>query len=137
MKKLLTLLLAMLMVIGCFASCKDDSTSESKPDEQPTYRDDADYTDMDSYKSYLKYDLSNLYSAIGTVGDATVDANVAAQLAAGLSAIDAAKNITEAKESYRDAANKMAEAVPAADGLLNYSGLDNDEKTKILGKIEA
>lgn len=157
MKKLLALLLAMAMVFACFASCgkKDDSTSDSAgnstsapddsrpddstPDDTPDpsdYKAYADYTDMESYRAYLVHDLDAVKDAIGSV-DSTVDAAVKTAYDEGVAAINKANSVTGAKDAYAKAAAKMADAVPAAEGLLNYSGLSAAEKTEILGKIEA
>ena len=160
MKKLLALLLAMAMVFACFASCggnKDsgstsdsasdttsetssESASDSTPDEKDPdpsdYKAYADYIDIEDYKAYLVHDLDAVKEAIGSV-DATVDAAVKTAYDDGVAAINKAKSVVTVKDAYAKAAAKMADVVPVAEGLLNYSGLSAAEKTEILGKMEA
>ena len=67
MKKLLTLLLAMVMVVACFASCKDNNTSESNSgstgtsDSAGTSEPSSDSTDpiKPGQKQYLTIDYEN------------------------------------------------------------------------------
>ena len=161
MKKLLALLLAMAMVFACFASCggnkdsgstsdsasdtasetssesaSDSSTLEEKDPDPSDYNAYADYIDIEDYKAYLVHDLDAVKEAIGSV-DATVDAAVKTAYDDGVAAINKAKSVVTVKDAYAKAAAKMADVVPAAEGLLNYSGLSAAEKTEILGKIEA
>jgi len=129
-KTLLSLGLVLALSATFFASaCKP------KDEIDPNYATNANYIELDDYKSYLKHDLKILSEAIGTV-DATVDAKVAAAKAAGESAIDAATDVKSAKAEYKTASEAMADAVPAADGVYNFSGLTAEQKTEILGKVE-
>lgn len=109
---------------------------DSWPVDAATCAAEANYTDLDDYKAYLKKDLSAVKDAIGSV-DATVDAAVLAAQTAGETAIDAATDITTAKAAYENAAAALVNAVPTADGTFNFSGLSASEKTDILGKFEA
>lgn len=137
MKKLLAMLLVLAVCFGVFAGCTGGNNGgPSGGVEEPAYKASADYIDMDSYKAYLKYDLKTVFEAIGSVS-ATVDAKVAAEKAKGDAAIEAATDVTTAKAAYASAATAMTNVVPTADGVFNLSGLTTDEKTAILGKIEA
>lgn len=140
MKKLLAMLLVLTVCFGVFAGCtggsEDEGGNQGGGGTQATYKTKADYIDMDSYKAYLKHDLNTVLEAIGSVST-EVDAQVAAAKATGEAAIDAATDVTTAKAAYESAATAMTNAVPTADGVFNLSGLSAEEKTAILGKVEA
>lgn len=133
-KTFLTTCLSVFMAATLSLSAGCGETPDVNPPEG--WKTEANYTDMETYRSYLKHDLDTLNSAIGATGDATVDAAVATELAAGKTAIEAATDITTAKAAYKAAAGKMIEAIPAANGVFNLSGVSTAERTKILGKVE-
>lgn len=133
MKKLLAMLLVLTVCIGLFAGC-------SGLDDTPLadgWNDRADYVSMDDYKAYLKNDLVVLHESMGTSLSTEVAAAVTAARTAGEAAIDAASDVKTAKAAYDTASANMCNAVPAADGVFNLSGLTAAEKTKILGSFEA
>lgn len=121
---------------GCGNNGGGSSTGGSSTGgtEQPVAG--AVYTDMDSYRSYLKNDLKTVKDAIGTIST-EVDAAVNSAFTAGNTAIDGAKDVATAKAAYEAAAENMVAAVPKADGVFNFSGLSAADKTDILGKFEA
>ncbi|MBR2441832.1 MAG: hypothetical protein IKB20_02040 [Clostridia bacterium] len=132
---------AMSTSVGCsfFGDKGDDSSSSSSGSAGPelTYAQKADFIDMEDYKVYLSFDLDAIKAAIGTSVSTEVAAAVDAALAEGKAAITAATDVPTAKAAYEAAAAKMQNAVPAADGTFNFSGLSAAEKTKILGQLEA
>ncbi len=88
------------------------------------------------YRAYIAYDLKTLSDAIGSLeGDAGVA--VKAAYDAGLAAIEEGKSVAEVKGAYAAARTAMINAVPKANGAFNFSGLSVEEKTKILGLVEA
>lgn len=126
-------------LVGCFNKGGDDSSSSSGGGAGPelTFAQKADFIDMEDYKVYLSFDLDAIKDAIGTSVSTEVAAAVNAALAEGKAAITAATDVPTAKAAYEAAAAKMQNAVPAANGTFNFSGLSAAEKTKILGQLEA
>lgn len=96
----------------------------------------ADYIDLSVYKSMLIADLDEVRGALGVIS-AEIEAAVLEQYNAGVAAIDAAIDIKTAKDAYVAAEKAVVECVPLADGLQNFSGLTAEEKTEILGILEA
>ena len=141
-KSFLSLMMALLAVLTLFVTActpkKDSSTASdtSGGETGETYVEKADYIDLADYKSYLVYDLRTLLNAIGSI-DTVVDEAVLAAKTTGEANIRAAKNITEAKAAYTAAASAMEAALPLADGLYNFTGLSAEERTEILGTLEA
>ncbi|MBQ7913075.1 MAG: hypothetical protein IJ308_04930 [Clostridia bacterium] len=146
-KSLLALLMGVVMstsIVACGDNNKPDNSgsnsnteSNTDGDVTTTFVENADYTTMDDYKAYLAADLDVVKNAIGASVSAEVAAAVDAALADGKAAIDAATDIPTAKAAYKAAAEAMQNAVPAANGTFNFSGLSAAEKTKILGQLEA
>lgn len=95
-----------------------------------------EYLTLDDYKAYVKHDLESAYKSI-KLTDETIKANVKAQYEAGLAAIDAAENYSQVKKASADYKDKMAEAIPFADGVYSFTQLSTEEKTEILGLLEA
>lgn len=113
------------------------STGESSTAPATTFVENADYTQMEDYKAYLGADLDAVKKAIGDSVTTQVKAAVEAALATGKANIDAATDIPTAKAAYAAAAKAMQDAVPAANGVFNFSGLSAADKTKILGQMES
>lgn len=95
-----------------------------------------EYLTLDDYKAYVKHNLESAYKSI-KLTDETIKANVKAQYEAGLAAIDAAENYSQVKKASADYKDKMAEAIPFADGVYSFTQLSTEEKTEILGLLEA
>lgn len=94
------------------------------------------YISLNAYAASLTADLGSMKSIIGNVSD-DIDAEVASAHSAGVAAIAAATSHVDAKAAYDDAIDAMLSKIPLADGVMNFSGLDTDKKTEILGLIEA
>lgn len=136
MNKKLKATIAMLMcvaTVGSMAACGGDNS----PPRDTAYIKQANYTTMDDYKAYLKSDLETIKKAIGNSVIPEVQAAVEAAMATGETNIDAANDIPAAKEAYEAAAKNMQNAVPAANGTFDFSGLSASEKTEILGQLES
>lgn len=126
----IVLLMSLTFVLTACTQNNEDNPTDS------SYKSEANYISLADYKLYLKSDLADLKSVIGTI-NATVDAAVNTQFENGKTAIDAATDITTAKSAYTAAATALVNEVPVADGIKNFSGLTAEQKTEILGRIEA
>ena len=133
MKKLVTLLLVFVMAATCFVGCKRDK--DSSGNGTPTY--DGYLDSFEDHIQYLKHDLDNVMNAIGEVDGGEIDAKIEAAYQAGLASLDAATSASDAAAKFAAAKAAMAECIPLADGNFNYSGLSQDEKTEVLGLLEA
>lgn len=94
------------------------------------------YVTLKVYAASLTADLGSMKDVIGNVSD-EVDSKVLEAYNAGAAAIGAATSYEDAKSAYDDAIDAMLNEIPLAEGVMNFSGLDTDKKTEILGIIEA
>lgn len=122
--------LAMSTSVGLLAGCDDDEPVDTVT--ETTYLED-----LDDYRAYVKSDLAKVLSRIGTVDGGSVDAAVKSAYDAGVSSIDSASSVAEVEEAYKAANTAMAECIPLANGVYDYTGLSTAEKTEILGKLES
>jgi len=133
--KVAAVLVALTMSASCalFASCDND-----EPDDPVVQDDYSGYLEsLDDYRAYMKSDLASVLSRIGTVDGGTIDAAVKAAYNEGVTNIDNAHTTTAVDEAYTAAKNAMAECIPLANGTYSYTSLSADEKTEILGIMEA
>jgi len=129
-KNLLLVLSALLLVTGCDFG-KDSSSSEEQP-QGP-----AALLELDEYKAYIAKDLDNVKTSIGELKDATVSGNVNAAYQAGKTAINGAQSKADAEAAFATAKAAMANAIPLANGLYDYTSLTGDDRNEILGIVEA
>lgn len=144
----LLMALAMTSSVALFASCGEsvapdvpieepddpDTPDEpvEEPDVEPSYLED-----LDDYRAYMKSDLAKVLSRIGTVDGGTIDAAVTAAYNAGVTNIENAKSVSAIEEAYEAATTAIADCIPLADGVYDYTGLSTEERTEILGKLES
>ena len=94
-------------------------------------------TSLNSYRSYISADLLDIRNAIGTSISASVAEQVDAAYNAGLEAIQSGNTVTAIKTAFQNAKDAMLHCVPLANGVYDYTGLSQAEKTDILGLLEA
>lgn len=127
-KKLFTLALCAccltFFVTGCGKQDKPDDNQDQPVDE------------LADYKAYIRKDLNDAVKSIGEL-DPTVAAKVKAAHAAGDSTILAATTVKDIKAAYEQAKQAIAECVPYADGVYSFISASAEERTKILGTLEA
>lgn len=156
MRKALSLILVLCMVLG-LAACgnKDDSsnpTSTPAPtqaagteggDTTPTTKPDAtqvpwdaSYIDGEDYKAYIAYDLDLLYADIKEQLTADQKTAITTLIEQGKANIDAAASINAVRAAYNDAYDAIIGAISCANGIKSFAGASNDERTKMLGILE-
>ena len=90
---------------------------------------------LNDYRLYITADLTTARTAIGSV-NTTIDAAVKAAYDAGVEAIEQANSVSAIQEAFKAAKSAMANCVPYANGIFDYTGLSTAEKTAILGLLE-
>ena len=104
----------------------------------PTSSDVDSYLELADYRAYVKYELADSLNTIKT-GGVTADVLKAAQAEyeKGISAIDHAYTIADVRAAYNTANLAMAQTVPLANGIFNFFTSSTEDRTEILGKLEA
>lgn len=105
------------------------------PDDEPEQT--GTMADLADYRAYMKAELADIKNIVIGQIDATIDAKVATAYDAGVAAIDGAKTVAKISAAFNNAKVAMAECVPLADGMYNFSGRSSADKTKILAVLEA
>lgn len=119
------------------ATCEEEACEDKCPGhEGPVGPSASTFMELDDYKLYLKADLKSTKDIVGTI-NTTIDAAVAAAYDAGVAAIDSATSTATARAALESAKTAIAECIPLATGMFDYTGLSRDEKTEILGLLEA
>jgi hypothetical protein len=142
MAKLLKKLSMVFLLVICalsFVACDKPVDQPEEPEIPGSDLEDVitpEYLTLDDYKAYVKHDFESAYKSINLTDNALKEA-VKAKYDAGVKAIDEAKNYSQVKNAANYYKNKMAEAIPLADGVYSYSQLSTAEKTEILGLLEA
>lgn len=137
MKKLFKKFSVLLMVLVAgiaLVGCKTD-----KPTPKPPVDEDVnpDYLSLADYKAYMLYDLENVVKSISSQLDASVLKLVNAKKEAGVASINAAKSVKEVQAAFQAAKGEIANQIPLANGVYSFISLSNEEKTEILGILEA
>lgn len=101
-----------------------------------TVTEDGNYISLEDYRAYSIHDLDLARSAIGSVST-EVDAQVTAAYNSGKSAINSAANVGAVKKALSAGITAMMNCVPLANGVFDFSGLSNEDKTELLGIMEA
>ncbi|MCH5159667.1 MAG: hypothetical protein J1F66_02320 [Clostridiales bacterium] len=91
---------------------------------------------LNDYRLYITADLTTAKTAIGSV-NSTIDAEVTAAYNAGVEAIEQANSVSAIQSAFSAAKTAMANCIPYANGIFDYTGLSTAEKTKILGILES
>ncbi len=125
-KKIGIAALALLGTIS-LASCGGD-------DEAPY-----DPFTLEEFQAYATADLANVLKSCGhqTEHSATVWSNLQSEYNKGLAAIKAATTKEAATAAVETAKNAMASAIPYANGDYSFASASYDERTEILGVLEA
>ena len=127
--KLLALLIALLMVMSIVLVACDNGDD-----------DDGEYTgtfmELDDYKAYLKHELKGFKDSIGSIGS-SIDAQITAAYNAGLTAIDAGTDVQTTRAALDNAKKVIANCIPLANGTFDFTGLSTEQRTEILGLLEA
>ena len=92
---------------------------------------------LDSYRSYITADLRDVRNAIGSSISSSVATQVDAAYNAGLEAIQSGNSITAILNAFNSAKSAMLHCVPLANGVYDFTGLTQAQKTEILGLLEA
>ncbi|MDD6250718.1 MAG: ABC transporter substrate-binding protein [Bacillales bacterium] len=162
MKKTKTLLCVSAMVISglSFAACSignkpasNDTTSNDPASNVTTSNPSSDVTttetttstpevdyhiDLDDYKLYVKADLKDYVAGIvKQVTDTTVLSNIDAAKTAAQTSIEAGASVSDVMAAYKAGKTAIAKCVPYANGIQSFSAESNEEKTDILGTLEA
>lgn len=93
------------------------------------------FLELDDYKAYVLNDLDVFCDAIGEI-DTTVDAAIASAKATAVSNINGAASVSAVQSAFDAAKQDIAGKVTLASGTFDFTGLSQDEKTKILGALE-
>jgi len=131
MKKiLLSLLLTFVLVFG-LASCGKDNGPQQEEIKFPEL-------ELSDYKAYVQNDLAFDFEKLGNANQfaAGVYANAQTAFNNGKAAINAATDINGVKAAYKAAKQAILDAIPSADGLYDFSGLTQAEKTDLTAIIE-
>ena len=91
---------------------------------------------LEDYQAYATYELRD-YRALVTGVDSTVEANVESAFQTGLANIAAATTNSEVTSALNAAKLAIAQCIPLASGVKDLTALSTDEKTAILGLLEA
>ena len=91
---------------------------------------------LEDYQAYATYELTNYRALVKGVSE-EVEANVEAAFQNGLDEIEAAKNNAAVTAAFKAAKAAIAECVPYADGIFDYTALSTQQKTDLLGLLEA
>lgn len=139
MKRKTKLVTAALLALSTLAvaSCKGDDTTTS-----PTTAVESDsgkYMSLSDMKAYIKADLADTLAQCGSAStlSASVWSSVNTAYNAGLTAIDAATTQADVTKAYAAAKKSMAECIPTANGVYDYTALSNAQRTEILGLLES
>ena len=95
------------------------------------------YMSLSDYKSYSLNALETYYNAIGKLTSSTLTSAVNAAYASGKDSINAAGSVSEAQQALAAAKTAISKCIPLANGIYDFTGLDADGKTEILGLLEA
>lgn len=158
LKRVTTFVLAASMMVGAMTGCgKGEEAADPTATPVPTQSAgtenndtpgttvdpavtevpwDGNYMDAEDYKAYISYDLDLLYTDIEAQLTADQKTAVTAAIDAGKAAIEAASTINGVRTAYDDAYKAVLAAIPVANGLISYSGENNDERTNMLGILE-
>lgn len=96
------------------------------------------FMELGDYKAYIKAELGDykaLFDSLNT--NAEVSAAVTAAYDAGITAIGAATSVSTVQLALNQAKTAMAQCVPLADGIFDYTGYTVEQRTEILGLLEA
>lgn len=130
MKKSVILALVLVLVMTLtvvLSACHKDTPAKEGP-----------FTEFTDYVDTIKAELGVAKSNLGDLSDyATVNANVNTAYNNGLEAIDAATDVSGVLAAYKSAVNNMASQIPYANGMYDFTALSTEEKTDILGLLEA
>ncbi len=118
-----------------FASCKEDKDPDPTPGPGPV----TPTVELTDFQKAAKLNFAEAYKAIGSLDQftAAVKKDVEDAYAAGVKAIEDAKTDADAYAALKTAKTNLMNSIPAANGLLSYIELSMDEKTEILGLLEA
>ena len=136
MRKNLTklFLVAVVAILGLsLVSCKET---------KPTTGNNDGWTEpeiTDEYKSYLKVDLDDVFNAVGDLSQfSNTDAEkIEKAYQNGVTALANADGDAASYQAFKDAKAAIIAAIPTYSGVASYSSLGNDERTKMLGALEA
>lgn len=127
------LVLCLLFAAAFAASCGGNTDPDNQGGGEPA----PESEELRMYKAYIVDDLQYVLKGIeGQVSD-SVFARCQKQELAGEQAIQKAKSVKGAMRAYKTAKQAIANCIPLANGIFSYSGLSQDEKTDILGVLEA
>ena len=95
------------------------------------------YLSLADYKLYSLNALEVYYKAIGTLSDSALTSAVNSAYNNGKTSINNAASVTAAQKALDDAKTAIANCIPLANGIYDFTGLNADGKTDILGLLEA
>lgn len=125
-KKLLCALLVLCLVFSACATliaCDKDSTYEGN------------FVELDDYKQYVLADLKYVKDGIPAI-NTDIDAAITAAYDSGVSAINAATSVAIAQQALNSAKTAIANCIPLADGVFDFTALSTADKTNLLGVME-
>lgn len=134
-KKVLTTALVATSVVT-FASCGGDK-------ETPTQGggDVVSYSEysLNDFKAYIKLDLDLVLASCGDKDQysSSVWNNIMSKYEAGKAAINAAASKSAVSKAFETAKADIASVIPYANGAYSFVSLTNEQKTEILGLLEA
>ena len=103
--------------------------------------DDIDTSDtfmaLADYKAYMKAELADYKKLFDSLNTGTAATNVANAYSEGVAAINAATSVSTVQLALNQAKTAMAQCVPLADGIFDFTGYTVEQRTEILGLLEA
>lgn len=129
-KKLFVFVIALFAFGALLVGCKDET-----PD--PGQQTDVEYMSLENYKAYTLADLNDFVGFMEGQLTAEQVTSVNACKEVGVAAINAAESVTAVEKAFEDAKKAIAECVPTANGVFSYAAESVEERTKILGLLEA
>ena len=114
-----------------------DATATPTPTPTPDIPWDGAYMEKDDFKAYISYDLDLLLESVQGQLSGDVATKVTKAVEDGQAAVEAGNTVAEIEKAYNDTVDNVIKVIPTADGIYSYAKLNYEEKTDILGTLEA
>lgn len=92
--------------------------------------------ELEDYQAYIVDELTALKDRIGSI-NSTVDSAIKTAYDSAVASINAGKNTSEVLNAYVAGKQAVANCIPLANGIFDYTTLNNAQRTEILGLLEA